>query len=442
MSADLGYFSTTQPDQLKTAMDNTVSMVELLSGATFPDPATAGKHYTVIVAYGTSREEVCTVTAKPTVSMLTVIRGQDGTPATAKNVGDVVVHAVSARDFRRIDTIESSQEGIETEIEDLTTNKLDKRGDTMTGQLVLAGDPLADLDATPKKYVDRNLLQDGSEPMTGPLVLPGDPTLDTQAATKHYTDTTAATAVSDRVKIDGSTPMTGNLKNQKLTLGVVGDGTVQGLQHGLVGVPGSGTGGPAIYVQERAGQMVISGGPLLPGNVADPEAIGTITLRVAGNTDIEYVFSPSGLKLPGFKGSAIGNAEAEDVPWLRGTRTNHSIPNTTWTQASGFTLIKNGNITSTSGLLNVPTGTYLLTVRVSPSAAGRVICSADKVTDNTYGGQTAYLFDSRAASANDTIAGSRLLFTDQQIRFTFYTTPAMTLDYVIEAVKVGGRNAS
>lgn len=100
MSVDFNYFSTTRPDALLNALSAVDTAVVLTDGSTFPDPALyGGKPYTVILAYGTSREEVCTVTAKPTATTLTVTRGQDSTPATIKNAGDIVVHGVSARDF-------------------------------------------------------------------------------------------------------------------------------------------------------------------------------------------------------------------------------------------------------------------------------------------------------------------------------------------------------
>lgn len=100
MSVDFNYFSTTRPDSLQGAMSAVATSVVLVDGSSFPDPALYGnKPYTIVLAYGTSREEICTVTAKPTATTLTVIRGQDSTPATTKNAGDIVVHGVSARDF-------------------------------------------------------------------------------------------------------------------------------------------------------------------------------------------------------------------------------------------------------------------------------------------------------------------------------------------------------
>lgn len=139
MSVDFNYFSTTRSDALDSGLSAVATSVVLVDGSTFPDPALyGGKPYTVILAYGTSREEVCTVTAKPTTTTLTVTRGQDGTPATIKNAGDVVVHGVSAREFRSI------------------ADKVDVAGDTLTGALTLAGAPTQDLHAATKAYVDQS----------------------------------------------------------------------------------------------------------------------------------------------------------------------------------------------------------------------------------------------------------------------------------------------
>lgn len=136
MTADFTYFSTTRPDSLANALDNVQTQVVLSDGTSFPDPAQYDNSpYTVIVGYGTDREEVCTVTAKPTTTTLTVIRGQDGTPATAKNAGDTVVHGVSAREFNSMQ------------------NRVDRLGDSMSGPLVLYGNAAQALEAVPLQQV-------------------------------------------------------------------------------------------------------------------------------------------------------------------------------------------------------------------------------------------------------------------------------------------------
>ena len=59
--------------------------------------------YTLLVNPDTNKEEVLTVTAGAGTT-LTVTRGQDGTQAVAHSAGATVRHAVSARDFRELQT--------------------------------------------------------------------------------------------------------------------------------------------------------------------------------------------------------------------------------------------------------------------------------------------------------------------------------------------------
>jgi hypothetical protein len=80
--------------------------------------------------------------------------------------------------------------------------RVSKAGDTMTGPLVLPGDPTADLQAATKAYVDAHAaggatatgakVSKTGDVMTGPLTLAADPTDDAQAATKHYVDQAVA----------------------------------------------------------------------------------------------------------------------------------------------------------------------------------------------------------------------------------------------------------
>lgn len=74
--------------------------------------------------------------------------------------------------------------------------KVNKTGDTMTGPLVLPGDPTEDNQAATKGYVDKhggggNYLPLSGGTMTGPLVLSANPTSDMQATTKKYVDSKA-----------------------------------------------------------------------------------------------------------------------------------------------------------------------------------------------------------------------------------------------------------
>jgi hypothetical protein len=94
-----------------------------------------------------------------------------------------------------------------------------KAGDTMTGLLVLSGDPVADLGAATKQYVDNafdpaQFVDVAGDTMTGELVLFGNPTQALGASPKQYTDAQAAAAqaaaAAESVSLAGDT-MTGQL---------------------------------------------------------------------------------------------------------------------------------------------------------------------------------------------------------------------------------------
>src|SRR6478736_9971119 len=96
-------------------------------------------------------------------------------------------------------------------------------GDTMSGPLVLSGNPVAALGAAPKQYVDAQAAaaqaaaQAASaaesvsltgDTMTGPLVLPGNPASALQAAPKQYVDAAQAAAAAESVSLAAGDTMT------------------------------------------------------------------------------------------------------------------------------------------------------------------------------------------------------------------------------------------
>ena len=70
---------------------------------------------------------------------------------------------------------------------DVLTGNVAKTGDTMTGPLVLPGDPSTALQAATKQYADTKLALAGGT-LTGALTLAADPVSALQAATKQYAD--------------------------------------------------------------------------------------------------------------------------------------------------------------------------------------------------------------------------------------------------------------
>jgi len=105
----------------------------------------------------------------------------------------------------------------------LSTGKLNISGGTMTGPLILSGDPTAPLGAVTKQYadaisidIDADLaakVSRSGDTMTGPLTLSGPPTAANHAATRAYVDAGDATTqglLAGKLDISGGT-MTGML---------------------------------------------------------------------------------------------------------------------------------------------------------------------------------------------------------------------------------------
>ena len=83
--------------------------------------------------------------------------------------------------------------GVKWELAPTPVQFVSKSGDTMTGLLILSGDPVANLGAATKQYADTKVAKSG-DTMTGALVLSADPSIPLGAATKQYTDTKVAKA--------------------------------------------------------------------------------------------------------------------------------------------------------------------------------------------------------------------------------------------------------
>jgi hypothetical protein len=98
--------------------------------------------------------------------------------------------------------------GVKWQLSPTPIEFVQKSGDTMTGLLVLSGDPTANLGAATKQYADTKIAKSGGT-MTGLLVLSADPGAALGAATKQYVDA--------RVLKSGDT-MTGSLTSNSTIL--------------------------------------------------------------------------------------------------------------------------------------------------------------------------------------------------------------------------------
>jgi hypothetical protein len=143
-------------------------------------------------------------------------------------------------------------------------------GDTMTGRLTLSADPTSALHATTKQYADTKLPIAGGT-MTGNLILNTNPTLNLQAATKAYVDTTT-------VSIDGDV-MTGALTlfgNPSANLHAA---TKQYVDSTTVSISGD----------TMTGALILSGAPTTDLQAATKKYVDDTTVSISGDTMTGYL---------------------------------------------------------------------------------------------------------------------------------------------------------
>jgi predicted phage-related endonuclease len=98
--------------------------------------------------------------------------------------------------YQELNTVAGVTGNIQTQI----NSKVSKSGDTMSGFLVLSGNPTENLHASTKQYVDTQdalKVSKAGDTMTGALTLAGDPTSALHAAPKQYVDATVQTHAGD-----------------------------------------------------------------------------------------------------------------------------------------------------------------------------------------------------------------------------------------------------
>lgn len=88
------FSSTSQPTTLSASVSNASASIPVTATVGFP----VSFPFTIAVDYGTSLEELCTVTSQAGLNF-NVTRGVDGTSAAAHSVGAAVRHVSAARDF-------------------------------------------------------------------------------------------------------------------------------------------------------------------------------------------------------------------------------------------------------------------------------------------------------------------------------------------------------
>ena len=162
------------------------------------------------------------------------------------------------------------------------SGKVNKAGDTMTGPLVLSGDPTQPMEAATKQYADKMLPLAGGT-MTGALTLPADPTSDMQAATKKYVDDTVAGGVS------------GGSVTELITIGMDGNPDWTDLYRSIFLVNESLV---LIYARFQSSEEISAGRPLfsvkLPAGytMVETSLLGVPGWRSSTAQDVKFDFKP------------------------------------------------------------------------------------------------------------------------------------------------------
>jgi len=200
-------------------------------------------------------------------------------------------------------------------------------GGTMTGPIVLAAAPSADMQAANKKYVDDRLsaasggtgaavpLAGGT--MTGPLVLSGAPAVDLNAATKKYVDD------HDALKVDAS-------------LLVAAGGTAADANH--------------IVKLDATGKIPPSALPIA-GNMSFKGTAAVTAAAPAAAKGEYYIASADGAAAASWAGISGQNVKAGDALLFDGANW-HAMPQNI--DLSGYLPLAGGTLT---GALNLPAAT-------------------------------------------------------------------------------------
>jgi hypothetical protein len=160
---------------------------------------------------------------------------------------------------------------------DLSGRYLQLGGGTLTGALTLSGDPVSDLQAATKQYVDNNA--GGGGPSGGPylplsggtlsgaLTLSGDPSEALEAATKQYVDAVATDLDNETVRATAAEALLAPKDNPTFT------GTVSGITKSMVGLGNVDNTSDANKPVSTATQIALD----LKAPLASPTFTGTVS---------------------------------------------------------------------------------------------------------------------------------------------------------------------
>jgi hypothetical protein len=321
-------FANNAGSVLATALSSTATSAVLSpgTGSLFPQP-TGGQYFllTLISQSNPAIREIVKVTSMSGDTIAVMVRAQEGTTALNWNVGDFAQLLITAGGLTAIEAggieIPSSPllggngtsfvsvsigSGLSLTAGVLSATggaSVPISGGTMTGPLILSGDPTQALGAATMQYVAEyatgNLVPLSGATMTGPLILNGAPTQANQAATMAWVEAEIAAGA-------GSSPQIIYLSRAGIT-----SDAINGLEYG-VAAPAGTTG------QEAAINAAITAG------IAAAEAAGATGLKVIWDVAVALggpilLYSNMTIECPNYACGAILRplAAGAGVPLLR-----------------------------------------------------------------------------------------------------------------------------
>ncbi|HLX60388.1 MAG TPA: hypothetical protein VKX17_03805 [Planctomycetota bacterium] len=203
----------------------------------------------------------------------------------------------------------TARTGADTALQTSINTKVAKAGDTMSGPLVLSGDPSANLHAATKQYVDaettraqaaEGTLASGKvakagDTMTGALVLSGNPALNLHAAPKQYVDAETTRAQG----AEGT--LTTNL-NAEITRATAAESTLTTSVNGKVAKAGD----------TMTGALTLSGDPTLNLHAATKQYVDAEKTRAqAAEGTLTTNLTNEVTRAQGAEGTLTTNLNAE-----------------------------------------------------------------------------------------------------------------------------------